>query len=161
MNKTVSIRSDAYLDDHVINYPATHRTARRKRQLPDGNSFEIEHIASTAYRRYRKGSFFFFSKLVQHTEWLRQRAYHDLVTLPGRKPIVGSGPPGYSAVSGHRVTIFGVTGFLGRYLVSKLGQGTFPWRALHAFLTILITCCRKNGDTSRYPLPRRGGGPRV
>lgn len=50
-----------------------------------------------------------------------QRAYHDLVTLPGNKPITSSGPPGYSAVSGHRVTVFGVTGFLGRYFVSKLG----------------------------------------
>ncbi len=50
-----------------------------------------------------------------------QRAYHDLVTLPGNKPVISSGPPGYSAVSGHRVTVFGCTGFLGRYLVSKLG----------------------------------------
>jgi len=44
------------------------------------------------------------------------------VTLPGNKPVISSGPPGYSAVSGHRVTVFGSTGFLGRYLVSKLGK---------------------------------------
>lgn len=68
-------------------------------------------------------------KLGQSSELPRQRAYHDLVTFPGNKPIVSSGTPGYSAVSGHRVTVFGVTGFLGRYLVSKLGEGTFP---LHA-----------------------------
>ncbi|KAJ2913922.1 hypothetical protein MD484_g6504, partial [Candolleomyces efflorescens] len=42
--------------------------------------------------------------------------------LPSQKPIVSSGPPGYSAVSGHTVTVFGSTGFLGRYLVSKLGK---------------------------------------
>ncbi|KAF9242580.1 39kDa subunit of Ndufa9, NADH ubiquinone oxidoreductase [Melanogaster broomeanus] len=52
----------------------------------------------------------------------RKRALHDLVTLPGRKAVVSSGIPGYSAVSGHVVTVFGCTGFLGRYLVSKLAR---------------------------------------
>lgn len=52
----------------------------------------------------------------------QQRTYHDLVTLPSQKPVVSHGPPGYSAVSGHTVTVFGCTGFLGRYLVSKLGM---------------------------------------
>ncbi|GAW10409.1 39kDa subunit of Ndufa9, NADH ubiquinone oxidoreductase [Lentinula edodes] len=54
-----------------------------------------------------------------------KRAYHDLITLPSKKPIISQGPPGYSAVTGHVVTVFGCTGFLGRYLVSKLArQGT-------------------------------------
>ncbi|KAF5389304.1 hypothetical protein D9757_003455 [Collybiopsis confluens] len=53
---------------------------------------------------------------------LLQRAYHDLTTLPTKKPIISHGPPGYSAVSGHVVTVFGCTGFLGRYLVSKLAR---------------------------------------
>ncbi|KAG6831010.1 hypothetical protein H0H87_006583 [Tephrocybe sp. NHM501043] len=61
-----------------------------------------------------------------------KRAYHDLVTLPGQKPVVSKGIPGYSGVSGHVVTVFGCTGFLGRYLVSKLAkQGTqviIPYR---------------------------------
>jgi membrane-associated phospholipid phosphatase len=58
----------------------------------------------------------------------RQRAYHDLVNLPTQKPVISYGPPGYSAVSGHTVTVFGATGFLGRYLVSKLGmQGCYIW----------------------------------
>ncbi|KAL1736680.1 hypothetical protein EV714DRAFT_242078 [Schizophyllum commune] len=61
-----------------------------------------------------------------------QRAYHSLTTLPSRKPVIAQGIPGYSAVSGHRVTVFGCTGFLGRYLVSKLGkigtQVTVPYR---------------------------------
>ncbi|KAJ3517437.1 hypothetical protein NLJ89_g494 [Agrocybe chaxingu] len=62
---------------------------------------------------------------IQRAVVVGKRAYHDLLTLPGNKPIVSSGPPGYSAVSGHRVTVFGCTGFLGRYVVSKLGkQGT-------------------------------------
>ncbi|KAF7291595.1 NAD(P)-bd-dom domain-containing protein [Mycena chlorophos] len=51
-----------------------------------------------------------------------KRAYHDIQTLPTSKPIVSSGPPGYSAVSGHTVTVFGCTGFLGRYLVSKIAK---------------------------------------
>ena len=68
----------------------------------------------------------------QSFEWFRQRAYHDLVTLPGNRLIVAAGTPGYSAVSGHRVTVFGVTGFLGRYLVSKLGEETFLSHAVHA-----------------------------
>ncbi|KAK7469118.1 Protein-lysine N-methyltransferase efm5 [Stygiomarasmius scandens] len=61
-----------------------------------------------------------------------KRAYHDHVILPNRKPVLSSGPPGYSAVTGHVVTVFGCTGFLGRYLVSKLArQGTqviIPYR---------------------------------
>ncbi|KDR82718.1 hypothetical protein GALMADRAFT_238218 [Galerina marginata CBS 339.88] len=59
---------------------------------------------------------------MQRTILIGKRAYHDLVTLPGNKPVVSYGSPGYSAVSGHRVTVFGCTGFLGRYLVSKLGK---------------------------------------
>lgn len=51
-----------------------------------------------------------------------KRAFHDLVTLPTQKPVISQGPPGYSAVSGHTVTVFGSTGFLARYLVSKLGK---------------------------------------
>jgi NADH dehydrogenase (ubiquinone) 1 alpha subcomplex subunit 9 len=61
-------------------------------------------------------------RLQQRTTIVSKRAYHDLVTLPGNKPVVSYGPPGYSAVSGHTVTVFGCTGFLGRYLVSKLGK---------------------------------------
>jgi len=53
---------------------------------------------------------------------LGKRSYHDLVTMPGKKPVISSGVPGYSAVSGHVVTVFGCTGFLGRYVVSKLGK---------------------------------------
>ncbi|CAK5269769.1 unnamed protein product [Mycena citricolor] len=51
-----------------------------------------------------------------------KRAYHDLVTLPSKKAVVSQGLPGYSAVSGHTVTVFGCTGFLGRYLVSKIAK---------------------------------------
>ncbi|KAJ7069878.1 NADH dehydrogenase [Mycena amicta] len=52
-----------------------------------------------------------------------KRAYHDIQTLPStNKPIVSYGPPGYSAVSGHTVTVFGCTGFLGRYLVSRIAK---------------------------------------
>ncbi|KAF5315376.1 hypothetical protein D9619_007304 [Psilocybe cf. subviscida] len=60
---------------------------------------------------------------LQRTLVSGKRTYHDLVTVPGnKKPFVASGPPGYSGVSGHTVTVFGATSFLGRYLVSKLGK---------------------------------------
>ncbi|TFY68818.1 hypothetical protein EVG20_g3399 [Dentipellis fragilis] len=51
-----------------------------------------------------------------------KRALHDLVSLPNQKPVVAYGPPGRSAVTGHVATVFGCTGFLGRYLVSKLAK---------------------------------------
>jgi NADH dehydrogenase (ubiquinone) 1 alpha subcomplex subunit 9 len=61
-----------------------------------------------------------------------KRAIHDLVTPVPNKPIISHGTPGYSAVSGHIVTVFGCTGFLGRYVVSKLGkmgtQVVIPYR---------------------------------
>jgi hypothetical protein len=84
-----------------------------------------------------------------------QRAYHDLITLPSTsKPIVSHGPPGYSAVSGHTVTVFGCTGFLGRYLVAKIGM-LRPW--LYACL-----CGRpdslpsQDGNSGHRSVPRRG-----
>ena len=52
-----------------------------------------------------------------------QRGWHDLTTgSPRGNAIVSHGPPGYSAVSGNVVTVFGCTGFLGRYIVAKLGE---------------------------------------
>ena len=40
---------------------------------------------------------------------------------PNRQPAIQYGPPGRSAISGQVATVFGCTGFLGRYLVAKLG----------------------------------------
>jgi len=51
-----------------------------------------------------------------------RRAAHDLTVLPS-KPVISYGPAGRSAVSGHVATVFGATGFLGRYLVAKLAKG--------------------------------------
>jgi len=48
-----------------------------------------------------------------------------LLSLPGRPTIVSQGPAGRSAVTGHVATVFGCTGFLGRYLVAKLGAFFF------------------------------------
>ncbi|KAH8921240.1 NAD(P)-binding protein [Atractiella rhizophila] len=54
------------------------------------------------------------------------RSLHDLQIPPssntGRSPIVSAGPGGRSSVTGHVATVFGATGFLGRYLVSKLAR---------------------------------------
>jgi NADH dehydrogenase (ubiquinone) 1 alpha subcomplex subunit 9 len=41
------------------------------------------------------------------------------------KPIIRQGVAGRSAVSGSVATVFGCTGFLGRYLVHKLGADGF------------------------------------
>ncbi|QRW00016.1 NAD(P)H-binding family protein [Ceratobasidium sp. AG-Ba] len=61
-----------------------------------------------------------------------KRGFADLTVLPERKPIISYGPAGRSAVSGHVATVFGCTGFLGRYLVSKLAksgtQVVIPYR---------------------------------
>ncbi|KDQ62587.1 hypothetical protein JAAARDRAFT_30488 [Jaapia argillacea MUCL 33604] len=51
-----------------------------------------------------------------------KRGLADIVALPSQKPIISYGPPGRSALTGHVATVFGCTGFLGRYLVSKLAK---------------------------------------
>ncbi|GJE88393.1 complex I NDUFA9 subunit family protein [Phanerochaete sordida] len=51
----------------------------------------------------------------------QKRAIHDLLSLPN-KPVISYGPPGRSANTGHVVTVFGCTGFLGRYVVAKLAK---------------------------------------
>ncbi|THH20537.1 hypothetical protein EW146_g841 [Bondarzewia mesenterica] len=63
-----------------------------------------------------------FSRLQRLATAPGKRALHDLVTLPDKKPVISYGPPGRSAVTGHVATVFGCTGFLGRYLVSKLAK---------------------------------------
>jgi len=54
------------------------------------------------------------------------RGAHDLVLNPRNgRPIIKSGPGGRHSITGHTATVFGCTGFLGRYLVAKLAkQGT-------------------------------------
>lgn len=46
------------------------------------------------------------------------------MTLPSGKAVVASGPSGRSAVTGHTVTVFGGSSFLGRYLVPKIGRSS-------------------------------------
>lgn len=65
-----------------------------------------------------------------------QRALHDLAILPNNKPAIAYGPPGRSATTGHVATVFGCTGFLGRYLVAKLGESaTLRCTLYHAVFT--------------------------
>ncbi|CAG8539280.1 48_t:CDS:2 [Dentiscutata erythropus] len=56
----------------------------------------------------------------------QKRFAHDLIIRQRTgKPIIKYGAGGRSSVSGHIATVFGCTGFLGRYIVSKLArQGT-------------------------------------
>ncbi|CAG8583985.1 6764_t:CDS:2, partial [Cetraspora pellucida] len=56
----------------------------------------------------------------------QKRFAHDLVIRQRTgKPIIKYGSVGRSSVSGHIATVFGCTGFVGRYIVSKLArQGT-------------------------------------
>ncbi|KZO93605.1 NAD(P)-binding protein [Calocera viscosa TUFC12733] len=51
-----------------------------------------------------------------------RRGVHDLVTFANRPPVVRYGPEGRSSISGHCATVFGCSGFLGRYVVSKLAK---------------------------------------
>lgn len=84
--------------------------------------------AYSAFLALERFVFIFLYTRLNGSSQSRQRTYHDLVNLPTQKPVISYGPPGYSAVSGHTVTVFGATGFLGRYLVSKLGmQGFYLW----------------------------------
>ncbi|KZS93197.1 NADH dehydrogenase [Sistotremastrum niveocremeum HHB9708] len=71
-------------------------------------------ITSQSLRRMRRGS--------RHSA-ASARAIHDLIVSgPTKKPIIAYGPPGRSAVTGQVATVFGCTGFLGRYLVAKLAK---------------------------------------
>ncbi|KIJ54415.1 hypothetical protein M422DRAFT_775527 [Sphaerobolus stellatus SS14] len=54
---------------------------------------------------------------------LQRRGLHDVLSYgPSYKPTIGYGPAGRSADTGHVATVFGATGFLGRYLVHKLAK---------------------------------------
>ncbi|ORX34514.1 hypothetical protein BD324DRAFT_636205 [Kockovaella imperatae] len=53
------------------------------------------------------------------------RYVNDLTVQRGRHgstPMIQHGPPGRSAVSGHTVTVFGCTGFLGKYVVQQIAR---------------------------------------
>ena len=95
------------------------------------------------------------SRRLKPTTVLSQRGYHDIVTSknPNKQPAIQYGPPGRSAISGQVATVFGCTGFLGRYLVAKLGVCSRSWEAFtlrgRVFSECMLACLR----ASRFVLP--------
>ncbi|TPX41982.1 hypothetical protein SeMB42_g05328 [Synchytrium endobioticum] len=72
---------------------------------------------------------------------LSRRGAHDVVKREGSKHVfVRQGPGGRSSVSGHTATVFGCTGFLGRYLVNNLGKRG----------TTVVIPYRGNDDAKRH-----------
>ncbi|KAI9013222.1 hypothetical protein BC832DRAFT_590177 [Gaertneriomyces semiglobifer] len=64
---------------------------------------------------------------------VQTRQIHEIVKRPHTEQVfVKKGPGGRSSVSGHTATVFGCTGFLGRYVVNNLGkkgtQVVIPYR---------------------------------
>ncbi|KAG5439696.1 hypothetical protein PCK2_000736 [Pneumocystis canis] len=53
---------------------------------------------------------------------LNRKFVHDIHVSRTGKTIIKKGTGGRSSISGHISTVFGATGFLGRYLVSKLDR---------------------------------------
>ena len=128
-----------------------------------------EHHARTAPgRRSRKGPsppLLLASRATgrssRTTMCIWQRALHDILTLPDKKPILSYGPAGRSAVTGHVATVFGCTGFLGRYLVSKLGTCPAPRGGRGVVVracvrSLMCVSCSEGGDAGYYSVPRRG-----
>ncbi|KAH8151573.1 uncharacterized protein LAJ45_04194 [Morchella importuna] len=51
-----------------------------------------------------------------------KRAIHDIAITRTGKPIIRQPSGGRSSIGGHTVTVFGASGFLGRYIVNKLAN---------------------------------------
>ncbi|EIM22301.1 NAD(P)-binding protein [Wallemia mellicola] len=63
------------------------------------------------------------NKLPKSKSPVRQAQYHDLnITPKSKSPVLRLGPGGRSSTTGHVATVFGCTGFLGRYLVQKIAR---------------------------------------
>lgn len=90
---------------------------------------------------------FLASKLTSPSTTAARRHVSDIVITRTGKPIIRT-PGGRSSLGGHTVTVFGATGFLGRYIVNRLARAgntvVIPYREEMAKRHLKVT-----GDLGR------------